>query len=161
MGSHPLAIIETKLHKVLEKRLCWSFFGLQMLFFNLLSGNGVFKFISYLLQAKFELRLHGQRLGIYRQKSSALWKLPTSRYHSAVDFVPSEIWTEVSTRFCDIICDIIGYNNFRSTLGSNMYTYLKFGLPRVFPPNHNGSNRSGRGTPQHFIRNSSTRPKTR
>lgn len=23
----------------------------------------------------------------------------------------------------------------RSPLGSNMYTYLKFGLPRVFPPN--------------------------
>lgn len=34
----------------------------------------------------------------------------------------------------------------KSALGSNMYTYLKFGLPRVFPPNHNGSNRSG--TPQ-------------
>ncbi|CAG9773060.1 unnamed protein product [Ceutorhynchus assimilis] len=49
----------------------------------------------------------------------------------------------------------------KSTLGSNMYTYLKFGLPRVFPPNHNGSSRSGRGTPQHFIRNSSARPKTR
>ncbi|CAG9840598.1 unnamed protein product, partial [Diabrotica balteata] len=44
----------------------------------------------------------------------------------------------------------------KSALGSNMYTYLKFGLPRVFPPNHNGSNRSG--TPQHFRRNSSTRP---
>lgn len=42
-----------------------------------------------------------------------------------------------------------------------MYTYLKFGLPRVFPPNHNGSTRSGRGTPQHFSRNASTRPKTR
>ncbi|KAJ8944051.1 hypothetical protein NQ318_016249 [Aromia moschata] len=37
-----------------------------------------------------------------------------------------------------------------------MYTYLKFGLPRVFPPNHNGSNRSG--TPQHFTRNASARP---
>ncbi|XP_050303441.1 ATP-binding cassette sub-family G member 8 isoform X2 [Anthonomus grandis grandis] len=48
----------------------------------------------------------------------------------------------------------------KSTLGSNMYTYLKFGLPRVFPPNHE-SNRSGRETPQHFIRNASTRPKTR
>ncbi|KAL1512896.1 hypothetical protein ABEB36_002400 [Hypothenemus hampei] len=48
----------------------------------------------------------------------------------------------------------------KSTLGSNMYTYLKFGLPRVFPPNHESS-RSGRGTPQHFIRNASARPKTR
>ncbi|EFA09595.1 ATP-binding cassette sub-family G member 8 [Tribolium castaneum] len=47
----------------------------------------------------------------------------------------------------------------KSALGSNMYTYLKFGLPRVFPPNHNGSNRSG--TPQHFVRNASTRPHTR
>lgn len=47
----------------------------------------------------------------------------------------------------------------KSALGSNMYTYLKFGLPRVFPPNHNGSNRSG--TPQHFRRNSSTRPHNR
>nr|CAH7724911.1 unnamed protein product [Callosobruchus chinensis] len=42
---------------------------------------------------------------------------------------------------------------------SNMYTYLKFGLPRVFPPNQNGSNRSG--TPQHFTRNASARPRTR
>ncbi|KAF7272001.1 ATP-binding cassette sub-family G member 8 [Rhynchophorus ferrugineus] len=50
----------------------------------------------------------------------------------------------------------------KSALGSNMYTYLKFGLPRVFPPNHNGSNRSGRGTPQQFIRNASTiRPQNR
>ncbi|KAL3268132.1 hypothetical protein HHI36_007259 [Cryptolaemus montrouzieri] len=47
----------------------------------------------------------------------------------------------------------------KSALGSNMYTYLKFGLPRVFPPNHNGSNRSG--TPQHFTRNASTRPHAR
>ncbi|CAG9853677.1 unnamed protein product [Phyllotreta striolata] len=47
----------------------------------------------------------------------------------------------------------------KSALGSNMYTYLKFGLPRVFPPNHNGSHRSG--TPQHFRRNSSTRPHNR
>lgn len=31
----------------------------------------------------------------------------------------------------------------RSPLGSNMYTYLKFGLPRVFPPNM-GSERSHR-----------------
>ncbi|KAF2879508.1 hypothetical protein ILUMI_26662 [Ignelater luminosus] len=43
----------------------------------------------------------------------------------------------------------------KSALGSNMYTYLKFGLPRVFPPNHNGSNRSG--TPQHFNRGPSAR----
>lgn len=28
--------------------------------------------------------------------------------------------------------------NCRSPLGSNMYTYLKFGLPRVFPPNGGG-----------------------
>ncbi|CAL8108508.1 unnamed protein product [Orchesella dallaii] len=27
----------------------------------------------------------------------------------------------------------------RSELGSNMYAYLKFGLPRVFPPNRNGN----------------------
>lgn len=27
----------------------------------------------------------------------------------------------------------------KSPLGSNMYTYLKFGLPRVFPPNANGT----------------------
>ncbi|XP_056632614.1 ATP-binding cassette sub-family G member 8 isoform X1 [Diorhabda sublineata] len=47
----------------------------------------------------------------------------------------------------------------KSALGSNMYTYLKFGLPRVFPPNHIESNRSG--TPQHFRRNSSTRPPNR
>ncbi|XP_017770298.1 PREDICTED: ATP-binding cassette sub-family G member 8 isoform X2 [Nicrophorus vespilloides] len=47
----------------------------------------------------------------------------------------------------------------RSALGSNMYTYLKFGLPRVFPPNQNGSNRSG--TPQHFQRGTSTRPQMR
>lgn len=40
-----------------------------------------------------------------------------------------------------------------------MYTYLKFGLPRVFPPNHSGSNRSG--TPQQFHRVSSTRPHMR
>ncbi|KAI7815045.1 ABC subfamily G member 8 [Rhyzopertha dominica] len=44
----------------------------------------------------------------------------------------------------------------KSALGSNMYTYLKFGLPRVFPPNHNGSHRSG--TPQHFSRGTSVRP---
>ncbi|XP_066149508.1 ATP-binding cassette sub-family G member 8 [Euwallacea fornicatus] len=49
----------------------------------------------------------------------------------------------------------------KSALGSNMYTYLKFGLPRVFPPNHNGSTRSGRGTPQQFSRNASSRPKAR
>ncbi|KAK9871754.1 hypothetical protein WA026_014209 [Henosepilachna vigintioctopunctata] len=47
----------------------------------------------------------------------------------------------------------------KSALGSNMYTYLKFGLPRVFPPNHNGSNRSG--TPQQFTRNASSRPHAR
>lgn len=47
----------------------------------------------------------------------------------------------------------------RSALGSNMYTYLKFGLPRVFPPNQNGSNRST--TPQHFNRNISGRPQFR
>lgn len=51
------------------------------------------------------------------------------------------------------------FSSYRSALGSNMYTYLKFGLPRVFPPNHNGSNRSG--TPQHFTRNASTRPHIR
>lgn len=34
----------------------------------------------------------------------------------------------------------------RSPLGSNMYTYLKFGLPRVFPPNV-GSQRSHRAGP--------------
>ncbi|CAG9807686.1 unnamed protein product [Chironomus riparius] len=33
----------------------------------------------------------------------------------------------------------------KSPLGSNMYTYLKFGLPRVFPPN--GSQRSQRNAP--------------
>lgn len=33
----------------------------------------------------------------------------------------------------------------KSPLGSNMYTYLKFGLPRVFPPN--GSQRSHRAGP--------------
>lgn len=33
----------------------------------------------------------------------------------------------------------------KSPLGSNMYTYLKFGLPRVFPPN--GSQRSHRNGP--------------
>ncbi|KAK9709888.1 hypothetical protein QE152_g26352 [Popillia japonica] len=43
----------------------------------------------------------------------------------------------------------------KSALGSNMYTYLKFGLPRVFPPNHNGSHRSG--TPQHFRNNTAQR----
>ncbi|XP_018335601.1 ATP-binding cassette sub-family G member 8 [Agrilus planipennis] len=47
----------------------------------------------------------------------------------------------------------------KSALGSNMYTYLKFGLPRVLPPNHNGSNKSG--TPQHFKRGSSSRPQSR
>lgn len=47
----------------------------------------------------------------------------------------------------------------KSTLGSNMYTYLKFGLPRVFPPNQNGSNHSG--TPQNFHRSTSGRPKGR
>ncbi|KAK4875929.1 hypothetical protein RN001_012351 [Aquatica leii] len=47
----------------------------------------------------------------------------------------------------------------KSALGSNMYTYLKFGLPRVFPPNQNGSNRSG--TPQHFNRGPSSRPRSR
>lgn len=31
--------------------------------------------------------------------------------------------------------DVILYSFYRSPLGSNMYTYLKFGLPRVFPPN--------------------------
>ncbi|XP_037954188.1 ATP-binding cassette sub-family G member 8-like [Teleopsis dalmanni] len=34
----------------------------------------------------------------------------------------------------------------KSPLGSNMYTYLKFGLPRVFPPNA-GSQRSHRAGP--------------
>lgn len=38
----------------------------------------------------------------------------------------------------NIFCFIV-----RSPLGSNMYTYLKFGLPRVFPPN-SGSQRSHR-----------------
>lgn len=37
----------------------------------------------------------------------------------------------------------------KSPLGSNMYTYLKFGLPRVFPPN--GSQRSHRPGPGEFI----------
>lgn len=32
-----------------------------------------------------------------------------------------------------------------------MYTYLKFGLPRVFPPNHNGSQRSGTPKPKTSI----------
>ncbi|KAI8429199.1 hypothetical protein MSG28_007735 [Choristoneura fumiferana] len=40
---------------------------------------------------------------------------------------------------------------YRSALGSNMYTYLKFGLPRVFPPNHNGSQRSGTPKPKTSI----------
>uniref|UniRef100_A0A146KVC2 ATP-binding cassette sub-family G member 8 n=3 Tax=Lygus hesperus TaxID=30085 RepID=A0A146KVC2_LYGHE len=31
----------------------------------------------------------------------------------------------------------------KSPLGANMYTYLKFGLPRVFPPNEGGGNSSG------------------
>ncbi|XP_075235566.1 ATP-binding cassette sub-family G member 5 [Lycorma delicatula] len=31
----------------------------------------------------------------------------------------------------------------KSALGSNMYTYLKFGLPRVFPPNGPGRGREG------------------
>lgn len=44
----------------------------------------------------------------------------------------------------------------KSALGSNMYTYLKFGLPRVFPPNQNGSHRSG--TPQPFMGNTVSRP---
>nr|XP_021188651.2 ATP-binding cassette sub-family G member 8 [Helicoverpa armigera]XP_021188652.2 ATP-binding cassette sub-family G member 8 [Helicoverpa armigera]WRX06076.1 ABCG14 [Helicoverpa armigera] len=39
----------------------------------------------------------------------------------------------------------------KSALGSNMYTYLKFGLPRVFPPNHNGSQRSGTPKPKTSI----------
>ncbi|XP_053602449.1 ATP-binding cassette sub-family G member 8 [Plodia interpunctella] len=39
----------------------------------------------------------------------------------------------------------------KSALGSNMYTYLKFGLPRVFPPNHNGSQRSGTPKPKNSI----------
>uniref|UniRef100_A0A0U9HSG6 Putative ABCG protein n=1 Tax=Chrysomela populi TaxID=154003 RepID=A0A0U9HSG6_CHRPP len=47
----------------------------------------------------------------------------------------------------------------KSALGSNMYTYLKFGLPRVFPPNHNGSHRSG--TPQQFTRKTFNRPHSR
>uniref|UniRef100_A0A1Y1MDB6 ABC transporter domain-containing protein n=1 Tax=Photinus pyralis TaxID=7054 RepID=A0A1Y1MDB6_PHOPY len=47
----------------------------------------------------------------------------------------------------------------KSALGSNMYTYLKFGLPRVFPPNQGGSNTSG--TPQQINRGPSTRPRTR
>ncbi|XP_022912646.2 ATP-binding cassette sub-family G member 8 isoform X1 [Onthophagus taurus] len=47
----------------------------------------------------------------------------------------------------------------KSALGSNMYTYLKFGLPRVFPPNQNGSHRSG--TPQHFRNTTSRNTATR
>ncbi|CAG9784864.1 unnamed protein product [Diatraea saccharalis] len=39
----------------------------------------------------------------------------------------------------------------KSALGSNMYTYLKFGLPRVFPPNHNGSQCSGTPKPKTSI----------
>ncbi|XP_050681675.1 ATP-binding cassette sub-family G member 8 isoform X4 [Leptidea sinapis] len=39
----------------------------------------------------------------------------------------------------------------KSALGSNMYTYLKFGLPRVFPPNHNESQRSGTPKPKTSI----------
>ncbi|GBP27615.1 ATP-binding cassette sub-family G member 8 [Eumeta japonica] len=39
----------------------------------------------------------------------------------------------------------------RSALGSNMYTYLKFGLPRVFPPNHSGSQRSTTPKPKTSI----------
>lgn len=35
--------------------------------------------------------------------------------------------------------------HFRSPLGTNMYTYLKFGLPRVFPPNMGRSHRAGPG----------------
>jgi len=31
----------------------------------------------------------------------------------------------------------------RSELGTNAYTYLKFGLPRVLPPRFNGANSSG------------------
>ncbi|KAF5298110.1 hypothetical protein FQA39_LY02534 [Lamprigera yunnana] len=47
----------------------------------------------------------------------------------------------------------------KSALGSNMYTYLKFGLPRVFPPNQNSPNRAA--TPQHFNRGPSSRPRAR
>lgn len=39
----------------------------------------------------------------------------------------------------------------KSALGSNMETYLKFGLPRVFPPTHNGSQRSGTPKPKTSI----------
>lgn len=44
----------------------------------------------------------------------------------------------------------------RSPLGSNMYTYLKFGLPRVFPPNGgggDGSQRSSRRPTNGFAHN--------
>ncbi|XP_033162111.1 ATP-binding cassette sub-family G member 8 isoform X2 [Drosophila mauritiana] len=42
--------------------------------------------------------------------------------------------------------DLHAWSIYRSPLGSNMYTYLKFGLPRVFPPNA-GSQRSHRPGP--------------
>lgn len=35
------------------------------------------------------------------------------------------------------------YDVHKSPLGSNMYTYLKFGLPRVFPPNSRRDGSSG------------------
>lgn len=50
----------------------------------------------------------------------------------------------------------------KSPLGSNMYTYLKFGLPRVFPPNndsqrssHHPVSRNNRGNVNRGYRNSS------
>lgn len=49
--------------------------------------------------------------------------------------------SKIDYYFSEEVIETVRLNSFRSALGSNMYTYLKFGLPRVFPPN--GSNRSG------------------
>lgn len=38
---------------------------------------------------------------------------------------------------------MIYFISYRSALGANMYTYLKFGLPRVFPPNGGRGLRDG------------------
>lgn len=53
------------------------------------------------------------------------------------------------------------YDVHKSPLSSNMYTYLKFGLPRVFPPNSRRDGSSGYDSSEDGAAIRSQRPYTR
>lgn len=53
------------------------------------------------------------------------------------------------------------YDVHKSPLSSNMYTYLKFGLPRVFPPNSRRDGSSGYDSSEDGVAVRTQRPYTR